>query len=121
MPHDTAAPASEGREFAPGPALDPDVLAALAGVTDPEIGIGIVDLGLVYRARRDATGVDVEMALTTQACPLGDLIVEEARAALAARFPATPARVRLVQVPAWTPDRITPRGRALLGHSGSSR
>lgn len=100
-------------------ALDPDVLSALADVVDPEVGIGIVDLGLVYHASRSATDVAVDMTLTTQACPLGEMIVEEARAALQHRFPQTAnIHVRLVYSPAWSPERISDRGRALLGYTG---
>jgi metal-sulfur cluster biosynthetic enzyme len=102
----------------PDPALlDPDVLDALADVVDPEVGIGVVELGLVYRASRAPAGIEVDMTLTTQACPLGEMIVEEARVALKQRFPAAAIAVRLVYTPAWTPERISARGRALLGYT----
>lgn len=101
------------------PLLDPDVLDALTHVVDPEVGIGIVDLGLVYRATRSPEGVEVDMTLTTQACPMGEMLLYEARAALRKQFPgAADIAVRLVHAPAWTPDLITERGRALLGHRG---
>jgi metal-sulfur cluster biosynthetic enzyme len=113
MQQQTQAPAA-----ATDPAsLDPDVLGALVDVVDPEVGIGIVELGLVYRATRDADGIAVDMTLTTQACPLGEMIADEARLALKRRFPdAASITVQLVHTPAWTPDRISDRARSLLGY-----
>ncbi|WP_296524443.1 metal-sulfur cluster assembly factor [Rhodoplanes sp.] len=96
--------------------LDPDVMDCLGAVLDPEIGLSVVDLGLVYEARRSADAVAVALTLTAQACPLGEMIVEDARDALAARFPDVPRiDVALVWDPPWNPDRITDRGLALLG------
>lgn len=97
-------------------ALDPDVMTCLEAVLDPEIGLSVVDLGLVYEARRSADAVAVALTLTARACPLGEMIVEDARDALAARFAdVTRIDVALVWDPPWTPDRITDRGLALLG------
>ncbi|MBI5321188.1 metal-sulfur cluster assembly factor [Bradyrhizobium sp.] len=95
-------------------ALDPDVLDVLRGIVDPEIGINIVDLGLVYRAERADDVIDVDMTMTTRACPLGEMILEEARAALSQRFPGVRNAVRLVWDPAWTPDMMTLQGRESL-------
>jgi metal-sulfur cluster biosynthetic enzyme len=95
-------------------ASDPDVLEVLRDIVDPEIGINIVDLGLVYRAERSAAAIDVAMTMTTRACPLGEMILEEARAALSHRFPGVPVAVRLVWEPAWTPDMMTLQGREAL-------
>jgi metal-sulfur cluster biosynthetic enzyme len=66
-------------------ALDPDVLDVLREIVDPEIGINIVDLGLVYRAERMADAIDA-MTMTARSCPLGEIMLEEARAALSQRF-----------------------------------
>jgi metal-sulfur cluster biosynthetic enzyme len=96
-------------------ALDPEILDALQDVIDPEIGLSIVDLGLVYGAKRTEDGIELRLTMTTRSCPLGDLIVDEAREALARRFGATvPVTADLVWEPPWQPDRITERGRALL-------
>ncbi|QFU14821.1 metal-sulfur cluster assembly factor [Microvirga thermotolerans] len=96
--------------------LDPAVLDALANVMDPEIGLSLVDLGLVYRAVVGGDAVEVALTLTTRACPLGEMILDEARDSLAQRFPGhSRIDVRLVWEPLWTPDFITPRGRDLLG------
>jgi metal-sulfur cluster biosynthetic enzyme len=96
--------------------LDPDITECLLDVMDPEVGLSVVDLGLVYDASRDADGINVAITLTTRACPLGEMIVEEARERLAGRFPDAPRiAVDLVWQPPWTPDLITDRGRELLG------
>jgi metal-sulfur cluster biosynthetic enzyme len=94
---------------------DPDVLQALRGVNDPEIGMSIVELGLVYRAGRTHEGVDVALTLSTPSCPLSEMLIEEARDALQTRFPDVPAiRVELVWDPPWTPDRMSEAARQLL-------
>jgi metal-sulfur cluster biosynthetic enzyme len=99
------------------PAFDAGVIAALGEVIDPEVGLSIVDLGLVYGARRDQSGIQVALTLTTQACPLGDVIVTDAYAVLMRHFPDAPQiKVALVHEPAWSPERITEQGRQLLGH-----
>jgi metal-sulfur cluster biosynthetic enzyme len=96
--------------------LNPDIADCLLEVMDPEVGLSVVDLGLVYHASRDADGISVALTLTTRACPLGEMIVEEARAQLASRFPDEPRiAVDLVWHPPWSPDLITDRGRQLLG------
>lgn len=103
-------------ETLPPDALDPDVLDSLNDVIDPEIGLSVVDLGLVYEARRTAEAVTVALTLTAQACPLGEMILSDAREALSERFPSIPRiDVALVWDPPWDPDRITDRGLELLG------
>ncbi|MDO8358744.1 MAG: metal-sulfur cluster assembly factor [Devosia sp.] len=98
------------------PALDPEICDCLRSVLDPEIGINIVDLGLVRSASRSAGAVDVRLTLTSRACPLGDLVVEEVREAVASRFPsASRVNVELVWAPRWTQDFITDRGLDELG------
>lgn len=97
--------------------LDPDILECLVEVMDPEVGLSIVDLGLIYRAERGDDGIAVALTLTTRACPLGEMIVEDARERLSRRFQdATEVNVSLVWSPPWNPDRITDRGLELLGH-----
>ena len=98
------------------PALDSDILECLQDVLDPEIGLSIVDLGLVYRAERTPDGIDVALTLTTRACPLGEMIVAEARERLARSFQDVPRiDVKLVWEPIWNPDLITDRGLEHLG------
>ncbi|WP_245431160.1 metal-sulfur cluster assembly factor [Rhodoplanes roseus] len=106
----------------PADTLDPDVMDGLKDVIDPEVGLSVVDLGLVYAARRTDDVVEVELTLTARACPLGEMILEDARDALAERFPAIPhIDVALVWDPPWDPDRITDRGLALLGRPPRTR
>jgi metal-sulfur cluster biosynthetic enzyme len=95
-------------------APDADVMDVLRGIVDPEVGVNIVDLGLVYRAERGAGAVDVAMTMTTRACPLGEMMLEEARAALSQRFPDLQIAVDLVWDPPWTPDMMTAQGRDAL-------
>jgi metal-sulfur cluster biosynthetic enzyme len=98
--------------------LDPDILACLEEVIDPEIGLSIVDLGLVYRAARTTGGIEVSITLTTRACPIGEMILDDARERLASRFQdSRHIDVDLVWEPPWHPGRISSRGLKLLGHS----
>lgn len=95
---------------------DDAVREALRGVDDPEAGMNIVDLGLVYgiEIRDDAVRVDITM--TTAACPMADLILDQASAAISAIVPAqTAVDVRLVWDPPWTPDRMTGIARQHFG------
>lgn len=97
---------------------DPAILECLADVMDPEIGLSVVDLGLVYQATSTPEAVEVALTLTTRACPLGEMIVEDVRGRLAHRFQGVPRiDVRLVWEPVWKPDFVTARGQELLGRS----
>jgi len=80
---------------------------ALATVIDPEAGMSLVDLGLVYRVELDATGVTVDMTMTTPTCPVADMLVAQAREAIAAVAPPRPMGVRLVWDPIWNPSMMT--------------
>lgn len=95
---------------------DAALLRALSTVIDPEAGIDIVALGLVYGMVRDERGVSIDLTMTSPACPMGEMIVDEARAALAGLLPpeATLA-VRLVWDPPWTPARMSDAARRHFG------
>jgi metal-sulfur cluster biosynthetic enzyme len=96
--------------------LDEDILLALKTVIDPELGVNIVDLGLVQRADKTADAIEVALTMTTPACPLGEMLVEEAERALGGRFPEVPSiRVELLRDAVWSPDRMTEEGRRQLG------
>ena len=92
---------------------DEDVWEAMKDVVDPELGINVVDLGLVY-------GVDVDdhsntvlsMTLTSAACPLTDVIEDQTRAALDGIV--NDFRIDWVWMPPWGPDKITDDGREML-------
>ncbi|GAB6876967.1 metal-sulfur cluster assembly factor [Thermaerobacter litoralis] len=92
------------------------VREALTDVIDPEIGLNVVDLGLVYRCEVDDEGVvEVDMTLTAIGCPLGDQIVSQAKQAIERLEGVKEARVRLVWSPPWRPEMMSERARMLLG------
>jgi metal-sulfur cluster biosynthetic enzyme len=92
------------------------LLDALRTVVDPEAGMNIVDLGLVYGIDVADPGVTVRMTMTSAACPMADLITDEVRAALAAALPAAvPVHVEMVWDPPWTPDRMSGIAREHFG------
>ena len=96
--------------------MNEDVLAALKTVIDPELGINIVDLGLVYHAARKANGIDIELTMTTPACPLGEMMTEEIKLVLRDRFPELPdLRVEIVWDPPWSPELMSEESRRQLG------
>ena len=95
---------------------DEAVREALRQVEDPEAGMNIVDLGLVYLVESAPGAVRVDMTMTTAACPMTEMIVGEARDAIVALVPAeTSVDVRLVWDPPWTPERMTGIAREHFG------
>jgi len=92
------------------------ILNALKTVKDPELNVNIVDLGLVYTFQNQEDGVvDVEMTLTSPACPAGPEILRNAVAALETLEGVSKANVKLVMTPPWTPERMTDDARDALG------
>jgi len=92
------------------------VRQALSSVDDPEVGMNIVDLGLVYRIDIAPERVRVELTMTTPACPLGDVISENASRAVRALLPQGVAvEIALVWDPPWTPDRMSESARQTFG------
>ena len=90
-----------------------DVLEALRDVVDPELGINVVDLGLVYGVALGEDGAaTIDMTLTSAACPLTDVIEDQAAAALEGIVPGF--RINWVWLPPWGPDKITDEGREQL-------
>ncbi|RJF44929.1 metal-sulfur cluster assembly factor [Actinomyces sp. 2119] len=86
---------------------------ALRDVIDPELGINVVDLGLLYGVSIEPDGtVVLDMTLTTAACPLTDVIEEQAQQALVGIVDQV--RIQWVWLPPWGPDKITPEGREQL-------
>ena len=87
---------------------DDAVREALRQVDDPEAGMNIVDLGLVYGIEVGADLVKVEMTMTTAACPMAEMLTEQARSVIVSIVPeGTTVDVRLVWDPPWTPDKMT--------------
>ena len=92
------------------------VLEALKSVVDPELGINIVDLGLVYEVSIDPQGdVDIQYTLTTMGCPIGPLIEDQMRAFLAAVPGVGEIRPEMVLRPAWSPEMMSEEAKAALG------
>ena len=90
-----------------------DVEEALRDVVDPELGINVVDLGLVYGLIIDQNNqAIIDMTLTSAACPLTDLIEEQAAQALDGLVSGL--RINWVWMPPWGPDKITEEGREQL-------
>jgi metal-sulfur cluster biosynthetic enzyme len=102
----TAAPAA-------GVAAIDDVEEALRDVVDPELGINVVDLGLIYGLTVDEANVAIiDMTLTSAACPLQDVIEDQIRTSTASLV--SDFRVNWVWMPPWGPDKITEDGREQL-------
>ncbi|QKV57985.1 MAG: metal-sulfur cluster assembly factor [Dechloromonas sp.] len=98
------------------PAPDADtVRALLRQVIDPEVGANIVDMGLVYEIEVGADGILIRMTMTSPACPMGEMILDDVRAVLADKLPAWPADVALVWEPPWNPSMMSARTRENFG------
>lgn len=100
-----------------GPLAPEDrVRAALRTVEDPELGMNIVDLGLVYAVDATDHAVRADITLTTPTCPLGEMVAENARAAIGRALPdVRDLQVRLVWEPRWTPSMMSDHARKQLG------
>jgi len=94
-----------------------DLTEAMRDVVDPELGINVVDLGLVYGIDVDDAGVAmIDMTLTSAACPLTDVIEDQTRMALDGLV--EDFRINWVWMPPWGPDKITDEGREQLRSLG---
>jgi metal-sulfur cluster biosynthetic enzyme len=95
-----------------------DVEEAMRDVVDPELGINVVDLGLVYDLRVDETNTAlIDMTLTSAACPLTDVIEDQARSALTGGVGGglvDDIKINWVWMPPWGPEKITDDGREQL-------
>ncbi len=97
--------------------IDADaVRKALRQVKDPEIGLNIIDLGLVYDVEVEDGEVHIKMTLTSPGCPVGPQIMGDADQAARMLDGVTGVEVELVWEPFWTPEKIDPKVRAFLGH-----
>jgi metal-sulfur cluster biosynthetic enzyme len=95
---------------------DDDVRNALSRVMDPEAGMNIVDLGLVYGIDVTPQGVQVRLTMTSAACPMTEMIVDDVHEQLAALLaPDTPLYVELVWDPPCTPERMSEVARSMFG------
>ena len=93
-----------------------DVFEAMKAVYDPEIGVNIVDLGLVFDADIDEThNVEVTMTLTSMGCPLGPVIIGDIQRAVGELNGAGDVGVRIVWSPPWSPDMMSEDAKDELG------
>lgn len=93
-----------------------EVMTAFERVIDPELGVDIVNLGLIYDTLYDGNGrLWVKMTLTTMGCPLQDIIMSEINHAIAPIDKIDDLKLELIWVPAWTTDRLTRYARIALG------
>ena len=107
-----AGPAAKGD---PTQVSEDQVKLALRRVKDPELNLNIVDLGLIYGIRVDGPTVNVDMTLTSPACPSGPEIVEGVEREVREIEGVDQVQTNIVWTPFWTPERIEPRVRAYLG------
>lgn len=88
----------------------------LKQVLDPEVGMNIVDLGLVYDVRPAAGRIEIDITMTTPSCPMGDMIVDEARGVVSAAVPpGTEVQVNLVWDPPWDAAMMSEHARKHFG------
>ena len=105
-----AAPKKSGAE------LEPDIIAALRNVYDPEIPVNVYDLGLIYEIQADADGVVfVKMTLTAPNCPIADEVVAQVQEAVADVPGVKEVQVDLVFEPEWTTDKMSEEAKLELG------
>lgn len=92
------------------------VLNILHNVIDPEVGVNIVDLGLVYGVEISGNKLRVDLTMTTPACPMSEMILDDARRALAGLAPeGTEIDLNLVWEPPWNPDKMSENARDHFG------
>lgn len=93
------------------------MLQALSRVIDPELGVNIIDMGLVcgIHVNSAAKEITIEMTLTSPACPMGSMLTGHTRVAANEALPGFETTVTLVWEPKWNADRISETGKQLLG------
>ncbi len=91
------------------------IFVALEEVIDPELGIDIINLGLIYEIRFDEGKTEIDMTLTTMGCPLADLITDQIHDVLQTVPEVKEVDVRLVWSPAWTVNKMSRYARIALG------
>ncbi len=84
-------------------------------VFDPELGINVVDLGLIYDVQIEEKRIVVDMTLTTLGCPLATYLPAQVEEVLRERFPDYDVEVNLVWEPQWTPERMSKEAREMFG------
>jgi metal-sulfur cluster biosynthetic enzyme len=92
------------------------VVEALRNVHDPELGINIVDLGLVYGVEVEGDSVHITYTLTTMGCPIGPLIEQEIKQFLSGVEGVEKVEAEMVLRPPWTPEMMSEEAKAALGY-----
>ena len=109
--------ASDAGTSPDGPVTEDRVREALKHVVDPELGINIVDLGLVYDVDISEGGaVHIEYTLTTMGCPIGPLIEQQMQSFLAGVPGVNEVDAEMVLRPAWSPEMMSEEAKAALGY-----
>ncbi|NFY40389.1 metal-sulfur cluster assembly factor [Staphylococcus aureus] len=98
-------------------ALKDSILGALEMVIDPELGIDIVNLGLVYKVNVDEGVCTVDMTLTSMGCPMGPQIIDQVKTVLAEIPEIQDTEVNIVWSPPWTKDMMSRYAKIALGVS----
>lgn len=95
--------------------IESEVYEALKGVLDPEVGLNIVDMGLLYNITATTEEIHISMTLTSPGCPMGDMIMEDVEDTVKAIAPDAKVMVALTWDPAWSSEMISKEGRRFLG------
>lgn len=95
---------------------DAQIIQALTAVQDPEIGLSIVDLGLVYRTERRSDSIEVDFTLTYPGCPAEGIIRRDIVAVLQDVFGVADVKATTVWSPMWGPERMSEEARVALGY-----
>ncbi len=93
------------------------VTSCLQNVIDPELGINVVDLGLIYNVLIDANKISVDMTLTTPGCPMAGTLAGSVEQAVREAFEEADVEVSLVWDPPWSPDRLSDAAKEQLGYT----
>jgi metal-sulfur cluster biosynthetic enzyme len=93
-----------------------EILDALTGVIDPEIGLNIVDVGLVYRVEPSEDSVEIDFTLTSPGCPLADVIVADMKKHVTEKTGISEVNTNLVWNPPWSMDFMSEEARLELGY-----
>ncbi|GIL18762.1 MAG: hypothetical protein BroJett040_25130 [Oligoflexia bacterium] len=93
-----------------------NVRESLKAVIDPEIGVNIVDLGLIYQIQIQGRQVTIDMTMTSQACPMSEQIISDVEQTLRTSIEdLDQVQVNLVFEPPWSPEKMSPEARQALG------
>lgn len=90
------------------------VLELLKSIIDPEIGLNIVDLGLIYDVKIDENTIEITMTLTTPGCPMHNSITDWVKRVLKMNYPNKEVKVNLVWEPRWTHERMSKEAKEIL-------